>query len=314
MINLKNTVCPLCKSKDIRFEDRFNVCSTCRFEFASKTSKLEIDTYYEEDIGVELQTLIERYEPFSELQKRHKLAKKMIEEYSIDKEKVSICDLGCGTGLFLNCLKNTKTALYGYDISHKNVVISQKTNRLRYIKVSRTLKEYALLQHIPHYFFDIITAFEVIEHVPDINMFVKQITDYLKPGGIIILSVPNKGRLPIKESFDYPPDHLSRFRIKNLKFLFTKYHIIIDKLLTYSTLGYYSNNLIHKYIPASENTLKKIMKSSLHELPKAKLLNKLSGLKKILCAILDLPLYIILILFPLNGHTIVVKAHVHNSS
>lgn len=38
--------------------------------------------------------------------------------------------------------------------------------------------------------FDVITAFEIIEHVKDVDLFLKRIDDVLAPGGHVLLSTP----------------------------------------------------------------------------------------------------------------------------
>jgi SAM-dependent methyltransferase len=62
--------------------------------------------------------------------------------------------------------------------------------------------------------FDLVTLFEVIEHVEDPAALVHQVARLLRPGGLIAVSCPNESRwMPTGRIFvDYPPHHLTRWR------------------------------------------------------------------------------------------------------
>ncbi len=40
--------------------------------------------------------------------------------------------------------------------------------------------------------FDTVVSFETLEHIPDMNMFLREIRGVLKPGGTLIISTPNR--------------------------------------------------------------------------------------------------------------------------
>lgn len=68
--------------------------------------------------------------------------------------------------------------------------------------------------------FDIVTAFDVIEHVPDPVGFIGDVAALLKPGGVFFASTPDVGSLPAK-AFGrrwhfYYPYHLSYFEPRTL--------------------------------------------------------------------------------------------------
>jgi SAM-dependent methyltransferase len=72
-------------------------------------------------------------------------------------------------------------------------------------------------QTFNRHFFDIITAFELIEHLPDPRNTIRQIYEWLKPEGIFCLSTPNLNKLKNRisrrerENFYIPPEHLLYF-------------------------------------------------------------------------------------------------------
>ena len=63
--------------------------------------------------------------------------------------------------------------------------------------------------------YDVITLFEVLEHLPDAKSFLSLVTQLLKEEGIIIISTPNN-KMCWRPALDYPPHHLSRFTIKSI--------------------------------------------------------------------------------------------------
>jgi spore maturation protein CgeB len=74
----------------------------------------------------------------------------------------------------------------------------------------------------PHEF-DIITAFELIEHLPDPRNTFRRIYDWLKPEGIFCLSIPNLNKLKNRivkntlQDFYRPPEHLLYFNRRSLR-------------------------------------------------------------------------------------------------
>jgi hypothetical protein len=63
--------------------------------------------------------------------------------------------------------------------------------------------------------FDVITAFDVIEHVPDPHAFTRAVAERLEPGGVWLLSTPDveslTARLFGRRWHFYYPYHLSYF-------------------------------------------------------------------------------------------------------
>jgi SAM-dependent methyltransferase len=67
--------------------------------------------------------------------------------------------------------------------------------------------------------FDVVTAFEVLEHVEAPKGFLARIGRLVRPGGFLALSVPYRDRWPrlrSVEQWDIPPHHLSRWSKKAL--------------------------------------------------------------------------------------------------
>jgi 2-polyprenyl-3-methyl-5-hydroxy-6-metoxy-1,4-benzoquinol methylase len=73
--------------------------------------------------------------------------------------------------------------------------------------------------------FDIITAFELVEHLPNPRDTIRQIFEWLKPEGIFCLSTPNMNKLKNRiskrerENFYIPPEHLLFFNRRALRIM-----------------------------------------------------------------------------------------------
>lgn len=130
---------------------------------------------------------------------------------------LKVCDIGCGTGAFLKKAEELKHDVYGYDINKAQSTYANKNNELQNVTYAKSLSEYSRKKKIPKNFFDVITCFEVVEHIYDINTFIDEIYHYLKPGGLLLLSTPNNNRIQMKEKWDYPPVHVYRFAKKILR-------------------------------------------------------------------------------------------------
>ncbi|MFM9939184.1 MAG: class I SAM-dependent methyltransferase [Hyphomicrobiaceae bacterium] len=96
-----------------------------------------------------------------------------------------VLEVGCDTGLFVGYLRDRHgAASVGVDVAHKAVAEARKAGldvRLG------TLEQLAL----PPHSFDVICAYDLIEHVADPAGFLKEAASILAPGGIIVIETPN---------------------------------------------------------------------------------------------------------------------------
>jgi ubiquinone/menaquinone biosynthesis C-methylase UbiE len=97
----------------------------------------------------------------------------------------TLLDYGCGNGIFLRHADSHFQAT-GIDFSAQAIALAKKvTPRSKLIhgneKSLRTIKTSSL---------DIITCFDVLEHVPDPTLLLKEFHRILKPTGWLIISVP----------------------------------------------------------------------------------------------------------------------------
>jgi SAM-dependent methyltransferase len=95
-----------------------------------------------------------------------------------------VLDIGCGSGSFLQRMRDLGWNTVGLDISPHGVF----TTRLRGIEAY-----HGSLPHpsIPEASFDIVNFGAVLEHVHDPHRFLAAAREAVKPGGLIVCSVPN---------------------------------------------------------------------------------------------------------------------------
>ena len=105
-------------------------------------------------------------------------------------ENVKILDIGCGGGLLSEPMCRLGAKVVGIDASNKNIEIAKlhakKSNLdIRYLNSSpenfKTTKK-----------FDVILNMEIVEHVEDINNFLKSSSKLLKKNGIMFVATINK--------------------------------------------------------------------------------------------------------------------------
>lgn len=138
-----------------------------------------------------------------------------------------LLEVGCGKGRFLWETKKMGFDVWGVDISEKAIAITKKFYDLPNV-FRATLSEFADA-HSER--FDIICFFEVLEHQNDPIRFLSSVKKLLKPGGYIVLSVPNLDRLGInRDQAEFPPNHPFRYRARSLAYLLEKQGFKVQKI------------------------------------------------------------------------------------
>ena len=105
-------------------------------------------------------------------------------------KKVKMLDVGCGGGLLSEPMSRLGADVTGIDASEKNIQIAKlhaKKNNLN-IKYFCNSPE----NFITNTKFDVILNMEIVEHVEDVNFFLKSCSKFLKKGGIMFVATINK--------------------------------------------------------------------------------------------------------------------------
>lgn len=100
----------------------------------------------------------------------------------------SLLDVGCGNGRFLRTMRSLGWVVNGVEFSDDGVRVCRKAD----LPVHHGDLASA---GFPDAHFDVITVRHVIEHIPEPQLFVRELARILKPGGTLIMETPNSRAL-----------------------------------------------------------------------------------------------------------------------
>jgi SAM-dependent methyltransferase len=146
--------------------------------------------------------------------------RQLLTEWEPFRKTNKILDIGCGTGFFLEVAKEKGWEVYGTEFTDEAVTIC-KNKGINMQKGRLTADWYNPEQ------FDIITSFEVLEHIYNPIEEVQNIHTILRKGGLFYLTTPNFNaveRYMLKDNYNVIeyPEHLSYYTPKTLNYLFTR--------------------------------------------------------------------------------------------
>jgi len=133
------------------------------------------------------------------------------------KEGLKVLDIGCGNGVLLRQFQKKGCVCFGSDPSPW---ASEYAEQYGYTLLPR-IEEAGIAPN----FFDIITSTSTLEHVARPLEHLKHIMAAVKHGGVVYLTIPNYGSLPLRLRLVQgrlvnPPAHCNYFTAKALRNLF----------------------------------------------------------------------------------------------
>ena len=140
-----------------------------------------------------------------------------------------VLDLGCGGGFIAHVLSHVAATSTGIDISDNAVAYARRRFK-RPVFLCKSFVE--LLKTDRRYGF--IYSSEVIEHVSDVNLYMRVLQHLTRPGGYVYITTPDlcHPRTPANiEEWDVfvPPVHVQFFSHKTVTCLFNRYGFKIIK-------------------------------------------------------------------------------------
>ena len=183
------------------------------------------------------------------------------------KESEKILEIGSGFGNFIRMVTKEKgNVIEGIEINESAVLKSQQ--RGLPVKLIDLLK---IAQEFPGHY-DAVCSFQVLEHVSNPREFLENMCKLLKPGGKLLLGLPNADSF-LKYQFnilDMPPHHMTRWSPSTLKILPNLFPIQLDHIKFEPLTDYH----VYGYLGAYFSII--VKKFELNFLNKTKMINLLS--------------------------------------
>ena len=154
----------------------------------------------------------------------------LLDEFEKFRKNNTILDVGCGLGFFLEVAKKRGWKVYGTEYSSKAVEICNSKNiEMKTGKLN--------LNDFDENCFDVITSFEVIEHINNPIEDLKLINKFLRKQGLFYCTTPNFNsimRYYLKEKYHVIcyPEHLSYYTKKTLNKVITNSNFSVYKFLS----------------------------------------------------------------------------------
>ncbi len=106
-------------------------------------------------------------------------------------EGLSLLDIGCGGGLLSEPMTRLGARVTGVDASARNVAVASLHAERQGLAVDyRQGTAEALAAEGAR--FDVVLALEIVEHVSDVDLFLRSCGEMVKPGGLLFLSTLNR--------------------------------------------------------------------------------------------------------------------------
>lgn len=204
-----NTACLICGSgnlKELPEYDKANLikCRNCDFVFCKKKpSNEDLKTNYDNyprsnDISP---ITITRYN-------------ELLDKYDKYRKTNNILDVGCGDGHFLKVAKEKGWNVYGTEFTDKAVEVCL----MKGINIKKGVLNILNYENIQ---FDIVTSFEVIEHINNPVEEINKFSKLLRKGGLLYITTPNfnsVSRYILKQKWNIIeyPEHLCYYTKKTL--------------------------------------------------------------------------------------------------
>jgi len=137
------------------------------------------------------------------------------------KRSGKLLDIGCGMGYFLAACRDWGYDVEGMDISEDSAIYVRDHLRLP-VSVG-TVDEI----DYPRASFDVVTMWHFLEHARDPRIYLQKARNWLKPGGLLVVDVPNYTSTDARNAWQnwkgwHLPFHLYHFTPETLRGLLAK--------------------------------------------------------------------------------------------
>ncbi|MBZ0327491.1 MAG: class I SAM-dependent methyltransferase [Altibacter sp.] len=185
--------------------------------------------------------------------KKYSLSKKLRLITGLNKGAGTLLDIGAGTGDFLKLAQDYSWMVSGVEVNKSARSLSEKKG----IVLAETLKSVSGQQ------FDVVTLWHVLEHLPNLERTLTELEALVKPGGVLIIAVPNFKSFDASYYKEYwaaydTPRHLWHFSRKAMRGLFSdSMKLIKSKPMIFDS--FYVSLLSEKYKTGNAFSLRALL-------------------------------------------------------
>ena len=190
------------------------------------------------------------FEKIYQIVKRNAIQQKvkLIGKFS---QKGQLLDIGAGTGDFLVAAKKDGWQTLGIE-PNKNAKTLAENKGVNFADQLEVISDDS---------FDVITMWHVLEHVPNLEYQLKQLKRICKPGGIVIIAVPNYKSFDAQYYKEFwaaydVPRHLWHFSKNGIQKLFAQQNFQLVKMKPMWFDSFYVSLLSEKYKNGKMNFIK----------------------------------------------------------
>lgn len=247
--------CPLCGSNSFsprveRHGFTYVNCNWCRFVFVNPrlTQWAITEIYNDEDLREfffkELLLVHVEHDQRPEFERRLRAVQVLVK-----KPNARLLDIGCAAGLFLSLAEERGFTAEGLELNHYYADYVRKNRNVRVHQ--KPLEE----MHYPDTTFDVVTLWDVLEHLPNPLDTLKEIARVTAPDGILALTTINHACMNeriLKGRWRYymPPDHLCSFTPKILESVLVRSGFRVVKILHQYMFEVLADEYLRLLLPA----------------------------------------------------------------
>lgn len=239
-------ICKLCKSKKIKIFNKVDktyslfICKNCSVIFTypqPKNIKKVNDSLY--DSENELKQRLNQYENEYFRAKRH------IISFMRFKKEGKYLDVGCSYGIGVKVAKDLGFDSLGIEPTGNAVKCAKNLLRIRVLR--KTLYQANFTDNS----FDIVTLYDVLEHIPNPRKFLYEARRILKKDGLLVIQCPNIKSLAyffLRKEWNWLliPNHLWHFDLSTLSKLLTELNFTIVETTTEDNIFDFASNMESK--------------------------------------------------------------------
>ena len=178
---------------------------------------------------------------------------KKLRNFASPSKNTAILDIGCGPGFFISEAEKVGYHASGADIASTSVNFAKNIADISQIQTIETLDPQTLF---PNTKFNVITAFDFIEHTPNPQHFFETVSAKLKNGGILALTLPiidsPGAKMFGKNWHALLPSHLTYFSQESFKQIAKKnnFNVLYSRYyLRYLPFSYIIKRIFKRTIP-----------------------------------------------------------------